>query len=175
MDITASTQAALEVCKNFNSTQWVLMVVGVALILTDGALHLCLLFRVPSFICSLLARTTMIFGVKRSILGYPVLVHAAAQGYANVCAILLSRGADVRQATTVGLVRCTDVASEKCYNHPDVRHVLEPYVREAKRKEEEAEKARKAVLQAEAEARKKEVAAHGRQITGGPSADLGLD
>ena len=151
MDIIASTQAALEACKTFTSTQWVFLVMGMALLLTDGALHVCLLFRIPSFICSLLARLTMPFGVNRSPLGYPALVHAAAQGYANVCAILLARGADVRLATTVGLVRCTDVAAEKCFDHADVRQVLEPFVREAKRKEDETEKARKAALLAAAE------------------------
>jgi hypothetical protein len=76
-----------------------------------------------------LARLTCWFGVNRSLFGYPPLVHAAAQGYAGVCGVLLRRGANVRAFTKKGLVRATEVASDKCHDWPHVRTVMEPYVK----------------------------------------------
>ena len=83
----------------------------------------------PGFIVYIMARLTCWFGVNRSLFGYPPLVHAAAQGYAGACGVLLHRGANVRASTKKGLVRATEVASDKCHDWPEVRRVIEPYVK----------------------------------------------
>lgn len=143
---------------------YLLLAVGILMFMSDGAVHIALLFRLPGFIVSLLARLTMPFGVNRSLFGYPTLVHASLQGYAGVCAVLLRRGASIRLSTVRGNVNAMDVSSDKCFGYADVQKVLAPYVKEMKREDDEKEKLRKAALaekRAKDEEKRKEIAPAG--------------
>ena len=104
------------------NTVIILSVTG--LLITDGALHLTLFLRLE-LLSSLLARITMLFtGVNYSFFGTPVLVHASQKGYKNVVQILLNRGANLYQFTSINKIGALDVASEKCYNNKEVMDIL---------------------------------------------------
>jgi hypothetical protein len=111
---------------------------GFFFLATDLALHVVLLLVRIEFLATLLAQFTMWGGVNHSVIGYPALVHAAGNGYASTVKVLLSRGASVRAKTKVGLIGAADVASKKCYNHIDVMKLLDPFVRQMKKEDEEA-------------------------------------
>ena len=82
-------------------------------------------------------------GVNRSIFGYPPLVHAAAANYPGVCRVLLNRGADVKGSTQAGLITAKDVCDKSCYDLKEVSKVIKPYVDEAKRLDDKANKERR--------------------------------
>ena len=116
------------------------------LLITDGALHLTLFLRLE-LLSSLLARITMLFtGVNYSFFGTPVLVHASQKGYKNVVQILLNRGANLYQLTTINKIGALDVASEKCYDNKEVMDILnveKTRLRKIKDAQDEIEKAQR--------------------------------